>query len=210
MFAEEGAKGEEGSLLLELKLLADVGLVGLPNAGKSTLISAISAARSKIADYPFTTLTPHLGVVEVDGRPGFVVADIPGLIEGAHAGKGLGFQFLRHVERCRFLLHLVEAADSTPGDPVKEFETIRGELGCYSPDLLIKPFAVAATKTDVQEDGRRLKQLAEHSQKYGYPLYPVSAVTGEGLKSLLGFLALQVEHTKKSVTTDAKSAAQED
>lgn len=209
-FAEEGAKGEERLLLLELKLLADVGLVGLPNAGKSTLISAISSARPKIADYPFTTLTPHLGVVEVDGYPSFVVADIPGLIEGAHAGKGLGFQFLRHIERCRFLLHLVEAADSTPGDPVKEFETIRGELSCYSPDLLIKPFAVAATKIDIKEDGRRLKQLTDYCKQKGYPLYPISAVTGEGFKTVLGFLARQVEHAKKSVATHAKSAAQTD
>lgn len=209
-FAEEGAKGEQNWLLLELKLLADVGLVGLPNVGKSTLISAISSARPKVADYPFTTLTPHLGVVEVEGHPSFVVADIPGLIEGAHAGKGLGFQFLRHVERCRFLLHLVEAADSTPGDPVKEFETIRGELSRYSPDLLIKPFAVAATKIDIKEGGRRLKQLTDYCQQKGYPLYPISAVTGEGFKTVLGFLARQVERTKKSVTSHAKSAAQTD
>jgi len=209
-FAEEGKKGEEFWLLLELKLLADVGLVGLPNAGKSTLISAISSARPKIADYPFTTLTPHLGVVKVEDYPGFVVADIPGLIEGAHAGKGLGFQFLRHIERSSFLLHLVEAQDSKAGDPIAEFETVRGELGNYSPDLLMKPFAVAATKIDIKEDGTKLGQLTDYCQQKGYPLYPISAVTGEGVKPLLAFLARQVERIKNSETAHAKSAAQTD
>jgi GTP-binding protein len=209
-FAEEGKKGEESWLQLELKLLADVGLVGLPNAGKSTLISAMSSARPKIADYPFTTLTPHLGVVEVEGHPSFVVADIPGLIEGAHTGKGLGFQFLRHIERCRFVLHLIDAADSTPGDPVKEFETIRGELGCYSPDLLIKPFAIAATKIDIKEDGKRLKEITDYCKQKDYPLYPVSSVTGEGLKTVLGFLAQQIERAKKSAASHAKTASQTD
>jgi GTPase len=209
-FAEEGEKGEECWLLLELKLLADVGLVGLPNAGKSTLISAVSSARPKIADYPFTTLTPYLGVVKVEGHPSFVVADIPGLIEGAHAGRGLGFQFLRHIERTGFLLHLVEVADSTPGDSVKELETVREELGRYSPDLLIKPFAVAATKMDIREGGERLGRLVAYCKQNGYPLYPVSAVTGEGMNALLAFLARQVERTQKSATAHAKIAAQTD
>ncbi len=164
-FAQPGEEGQERWLVLELKLLADVGLIGLPNAGKSTLISVISAARPKIADYPFTTLVPNLGVVKIEDQRSFVVADIPGLIEGAHTGAGLGFQFLRHVERNAVLLHLVDVSDIQPSDPVEDFEKINKELILYSADLAAKPMAVAATKIDMAADGERLKKLAEHCKK---------------------------------------------
>ena len=146
--AQPGEHGEEFTLFLELKLLADVGLVGFPNAGKSTLISRISAAKPKIADYPFTTLTPVLGVVKPENRKGFVVADIPGLIENAHKGAGLGFEFLRHVERTSMLLHMVDVSGLVPGDPVENFKKINSELELYSKELMKKYMAVAATKID--------------------------------------------------------------
>jgi GTP-binding protein len=153
---EDGKPGEERRLRLELKLLADVGLVGFPNAGKSTLISRISAAKPKIADYPFTTLIPNLGVVSTDDQRTFVVADIPGLIEGAHEGHGLGIQFLRHVERTRLLAHLVDVSD-TGRDPVHDFEVILAELASFSDDLAKKPMIVVATKMDAAQDG--IKEL---------------------------------------------------
>jgi GTP-binding protein len=186
-YAEDGTPGEEKDLVLELKLLADVGIVGYPNAGKSTLISRISRARPKIADYPFTTLVPNLGVVAWRDRS-FVVADIPGLIEGAHAGAGLGHQFLRHVERCRVLVHLVEGANPDPGrEPKADLEAINRELALYSPELARKPQIVAVTKVDVpeaREGGRKLqKQLAR--RKKPVDVHLLSAVTGEGLAELL-------------------------
>src|SRR3989440_216441 len=146
---DPGTPGEEHWLQLELKLLADVGLVGYPNAGKSTLIAAISHARPKIADYPFTTLVPNLGVVSVDDDQSFVVADIPGLIEGAHEGKGLGFQFLRHVERTTYLMFLVDVSDGVTVDPVECLQTLRTELKLYNPELAKKPYGVVATKLDI-------------------------------------------------------------
>jgi GTP-binding protein len=186
-YAEDGTPGEEKDLVLELKLLADVGIVGYPNAGKSTLISRISRARPKIADYPFTTLVPNLGVVAWRDRS-FVVADIPGLIEGAHAGAGLGHQFLRHVERCRVLVHLVEGANPDPGrEPKADLESINRELALYSPELARKPQIVAVTKIDVpeaREGGKKLqKQLAR--RKKPVDVHLLSAVTGEGLAELL-------------------------
>ncbi|MGC4001447.1 MAG: GTPase ObgE [Anaeromyxobacter sp.] len=187
-YAQDGTDGEEKDLILELKLLADVGIVGFPNAGKSTLISRISRARPKIADYPFTTLVPNLGVVSWRGERSFVVADIPGLIEGAHTGAGLGHQFLRHVERCRVLVHLVEGANPEPGrEPRGDLETINRELALYSPELAKKPQIIAVTKVDVPEAraaGEKLAKLLGRRKK-PVPVHLVSAVTGEGLPELL-------------------------
>jgi GTP-binding protein len=186
-YAEDGTPGEEKDLVLELKLLADVGIVGYPNAGKSTLISRISRARPKIADYPFTTLVPNLGVVPWRERS-FVVADIPGLIEGAHAGAGLGHQFLRHVERCRVLVHLVDGANPEPGrTPKADLEAIDRELALYSAELAKKPQIVAVTKVDVPESraaGLKLQKLLGRRKKPVH-VHLLSAVTGEGLPELL-------------------------
>ena len=189
---EPGTRGEEHWLQLELKLLADVGLVGYPNAGKSTLIGAISAARPKIADYPFTTLVPNLGVVAVNDDQSFVIADVPGLIEGAHEGKGLGFQFLRHIERTSYLLFLVDISDGVALDPVESLQTLRQELKLYNPDLAKKPFAVAGTKLDVAGDCKNLKKLEAHCRRRRLRMFPISAVTGTGLKPLIRFLGEQV------------------
>jgi GTP-binding protein len=196
-FAQPGEPGEEKNLILELKLLADVGLIGLPNAGKSTLISALSAARPKIADYPFTTLAPVLGVVKHKDFKSFVIADIPGLIEGAHKGAGLGFQFLRHVERTSILLHLVDISHMAEGDPVDNFEKINKELELYSPELIEKPQAVAATKLDIKGDGKRLDRLSQYCKDKGYDFFPICAVTGKGIKELLIYLGKKVEAHKK-------------
>jgi GTPase len=191
-YAEDGTPGEERDLVLELKLLADVGIVGYPNAGKSTLISRISRARPKIADYPFTTLVPNLGVVSWRGERSFVVADIPGLIEGAHEGAGLGHQFLRHIERCRVLVHLVEGANPDPGrSPRADLEAINRELALYSPELAKKPQIVAVTKIDVPEAREGGEKLAKALRRRKRPLDVrlVSAVTGEGLPQLLDAVA---------------------
>jgi len=195
-FAQPGEPGEERTLTLELKLLADVGLIGLPNAGKSTLISALSSARPKIADYPFTTLVPNLGVVKYAEYKSFVIADIPGLIEGAHAGTGLGFQFLRHVERTSVLLHLVDISEMAEGDPADNLEKINIELELFSPELIKKPQAVAGTKLDIKGDGKRLDTLAEYCNDKQYDFFPICAVTGKGLKDLLQYLAKTVEEHK--------------
>jgi len=191
-FAQPGEEGEEKTLILELKLLADVGLIGLPNAGKSTLISAISSARPKIADYPFTTLTPVLGVVKYQDFRSFVVVDIPGLIEGAHKGAGLGFRFLRHVERTSILLHLVDISEMAQGDPVEDLEKINRELSLYSPELISKPKMVAGTKLDIKGNGWRLDRLASYCNDNDYTFFAISAVTGEGIEDLLSFLGRQV------------------
>ncbi|MBI4687044.1 MAG: GTPase ObgE [Nitrospirae bacterium] len=195
-FAQPGEPGEEKTLVLELKLLADVGLIGLPNAGKSTLISAISSAKPKIADYPFTTLVPVLGVVKARGFRSFVVADIPGLIEGAHRGAGLGFQFLRHVERTSILLHLVDVSEITEEDPVENFEKINKELELYSPGLLEKPQAVVGTKLDIAGGGERLRRLSKYCKDKGYDFFTVCAPKGEGIKRLTAYLAKKVEEKK--------------
>ncbi len=181
--AQDGAPGEERSLRLELKLLADVGLVGFPNVGKSTLISRISAARPKIADYPFTTLEPQLGVVSVDTDKSFVVADIPGLIEGAHLGHGLGIQFLRHIERTRLLLHLIDVSSATERDPVDEFHTIDSELSQHNPDLPKKPKIIVAAKMDVADE-KKVQKLARWAKRNSLPCIGISSVTGEGLHEL--------------------------
>ena len=185
---EPGKPGEEKRLRLELKLLADVGLVGFPNAGKSTLISRISAARPKIADYPFTTLEPNLGVVRVDDRT-FVVADIPGLIEGAHEGHGLGIQFLRHVERTRLLAHLVDVSESSGRDPVEDFEVIVRELASFSEEMARKPMIVVGTKIDVAQDPERIQALRQHAEERGLPFFAVSSVTGAGVEELVYAMA---------------------
>ncbi len=188
-----GSEGEERALRLELKLLADVGLVGLPNAGKSTLIAAISAARPKIADYPFTTLVPQLGVVRWGSDRSFVVADIPGLIEGAHEGKGLGIQFLRHIERTAFLLHLIDVSEWAVQESVASFEILQEELRAYDETLSTRPFAVVATKLDVSGDRARLTQLQTYCQRRQYPCLPISAATGEGLDKLVTYVGKQVD-----------------
>jgi GTP-binding protein len=181
---EPGEPGEERRLRLELKLLADVGLVGFPNAGKSTLISRISAARPKIADYPFTTLEPQLGVVSVGDQRTFVVADIPGLIEGAHLGHGLGIQFLRHVERTRLLAHLVDVSAATGRDPVEDFGVVMGELASFSEALAAKPMFIVAAKMDAAQDAARVEALRALAVELELPFYAVSSVTGEGIERL--------------------------
>jgi GTPase len=181
---EPGRPGEEKRLRLELKLLADVGLVGFPNAGKSTLISRISAARPKIADYPFTTLEPNLGVVQLENYRSFVVADIPGLIEGAHMGHGLGIQFLRHIERTRLLAHLVDVSETSGRNPVDDFETLVAELSSYSEDLAHKPMIVIATKMDVAQDPERVAALRDLASARGLPFFEISSATGQGISAL--------------------------
>ncbi|MBI1789112.1 MAG: GTPase ObgE [Acidobacteria bacterium] len=182
---EEGKPGQERRLRLELKLLADAGLVGFPNAGKSTLISRISAARPKIADYPFTTLEPQLGVVTLDDSRSFVVADIPGLIENAHLGAGLGIQFLRHIERTRLLVHLVDVSGATGRDPVLDFDTVMGELAAFSPDLAAKPMLLVATKLDVAQDQDPVTSLRHVAEARGLPFFEISSVTGQGIDALI-------------------------
>jgi GTP-binding protein len=189
---EDGKPGDEKHLRLELKLLADVGLVGFPNAGKSTLISRISAAKPKIADYPFTTLEPNLGVVRTKDDRSFVVADIPGLIEGAHLGHGLGIQFLRHIERTRLLVHLVDISESTGREPVHDFDVIMEELANFSQNLVEKPMVLVATKIDVAQDPARLESLRELAKTRDIPFLEISSVVGTGLDQLIALMAAQV------------------
>ena len=181
---EYGFPGESRQIELELKLLADVGLVGFPNVGKSTLISRLSAARPKIANYPFTTLEPNLGVVELEDYRSFVVADIPGLIAGAHLGQGLGIQFLRHIERTRVLLHLVDLAGDHGRDPALDFETVNRELASFNPEMLRKPTLVVASKIDALSDSTHLEALSRVARERGLDCHPISAVTGQGLEDL--------------------------
>ena len=189
---EPGQPGEEKRLRLELKLLADVGLVGFPNAGKSTLISRISAARPKIADYPFTTLEPNLGVVQMENYRSFVVADIPGLIEGAHLGAGLGIQFLRHIERTRLLAHLVDVSEASGRDPVDDFETVMRELASFSDDLVAKPMIVVATKLDAAQDTARVDSLRQLAAERGLAFFEISSATGQGIEALKFAMAERV------------------
>lgn len=182
---QPGEPGEEFELHLELKLLADVGLVGFPNAGKSTFISVVSSARPKIADYPFTTLVPNLGVVALSGDRSFVVADVPGLIAGAHEGKGLGHQFLRHIERTKVLIHLVDVSGASGRDPVEDFETIRRELELHNAALLDKPQLVAANKIDALDDPARVAALEKRAKKLKLKFFRISAVTGDGVNGLV-------------------------
>ena len=194
-FAQDGSPGEERSLVIELKLIADVGIVGLPNAGKSTLISVISAAKPKIADYPFTTLVPNLGVVSADDHETFVIADIPGLIEGAHEGHGLGDQFLRHVERCAVLLHLVDlSANETPDT---DAEVIARELELYSKMLAEKPRIICGSKSDSAVE-RNSEKLRAYAARNGYDYHEISAVIGDGVRELVRALARVVRENRRA------------
>jgi GTP-binding protein len=201
---EDGHPGQQRHLRLELKLLADVGLVGFPNAGKSTLISRISAARPKIAAYPFTTLEPHLGVVSADpeAAPGsgrtFVVADLPGLIEGAHEGAGLGTRFLKHIERTRLIAHLVDTSDANDRDPVRDFEIIEHELASFSPLLAEKPMIVVATKLDATTNRAHLEELRAFCEKRGLEFHAISSATGEGIVELVRSIADALDRIPKS------------
>jgi len=183
--AQPGEPGEEKALRLELKLLADVGLVGFPNAGKSTFIASVSAARPKIADYPFTTLTPNLGVVSLSDNRSFVVADVPGLIEGAHRGLGLGDQFLRHLERTKVLVHLVDVSGASGRDPAGDLDTVRRELELFQPTFASRPQLVAANKMDAVDDMTRVIALERRASALGLPFFRVSAATGSGTPELL-------------------------
>ncbi len=186
---ERGAPGEQLWLNLELKLLADVGLVGLPNAGKSTLLSTLSAARPDIADYPFTTLRPYLGVVSTGEYDSCVMADIPGLIRGAHAGKGLGHHFLKHLQRTRFLLYLVDVSEWTTDEPIHAFHVLREELSVFDPSLGQRAFAIAGTKVDIRGHGRRLCDIRRYCEDHRLAFVPVASATGEGLDALRALLA---------------------
>ncbi|HAF12820.1 MAG TPA: GTPase ObgE [Blastocatellia bacterium] len=192
-YHQSGSAGEALELQLELKLLADVGLVGFPNAGKSTLISTISAAKPKIADYPFTTLEPHLGVVDLGDFRTFVVADIPGLIEGAHEGAGLGDRFLRHVERTKLLLHLVDVSSGSGREPVNDYLIVNHELSAYNPALANRPQIVVATKIDALDDPARLESLRQKAELDGLPFYAISAVTNQGTKELVAAIAAKLD-----------------
>ncbi|HEX2229162.1 MAG TPA: GTPase ObgE [Candidatus Binatia bacterium] len=184
-FAQPGEPGEEKELLIELRLLADAGIIGLPNAGKSTLISVISAVRPKIADYPFTTLVPNLGVVSYGEQQSFVVADIPGLIQGAHGGQGLGDKFLRHVMRTRLLIHLIDASNISKDDPLENWQAVNRELELFNAELITKPQIVVASKIDLPEARQNAQLLARKLPKKFKPLCAISAVTGEGVKALV-------------------------
>ncbi len=188
---EPGRPGQEKKLRLELKLLADVGLVGFPNAGKSTLISRISAARPKIANYPFTTLEPNLGVAQLDDFRSFVVADMPGLIEGAHLGHGLGIQFLRHIERTRLLVHLVDMSE-TGRDVVEDFDTIMEELASFNENLAKKPMFVVASKMDASQDPAQVEALREVARARELPFFEISSATGQGIDELKYAMAARV------------------
>ncbi|MBI3941075.1 MAG: GTPase ObgE [Acidobacteria bacterium] len=189
---EEGLPGEEKTLRLELKLLADIGLIGFPNVGKSTLISVISAARPKIADYPFTTLTPNLGVVEYTSEYHFVVADIPGLMEGAHRGSGVGDRFLRHVERTKLLAHLIDVSESSGRDPLEDYRVIRRELSLFKPELAQKRQILVASKLDILQDENRLKAVESLALREGVPFVAISAVTQQGIRQLMDLFALKL------------------
>jgi len=199
-YHQEGSPGEEFELQLELKLLADVGLVGFPNAGKSTFISTVSAARPKIADYPFTTLEPHLGVVDARNFRTFVIADIPGLIEGAHEGHGLGDRFLRHVERTKMLLHLVDVSSASGRDPANDYEIINRELAAYDPELALRPQIVVATKIDALDDPERLEHLRKRAREDEKPFFAISSVTGAGVRELINEVAGELEKIREDST----------
>ena len=202
---EPGKKGQERNLRLELKLIADVGLVGMPNAGKSTLISRCSSARPKIADYPFTTIEPVLGIVELSDFRRFVMADIPGLIEGAHNGAGLGFEFLRHIERTRIIVHILDIMPTDGSDPVENYYSIRQELEQYSKALAKKTEVIIANKIDLDPDGKTVKKL---KKKLNKTIHPISAVTGKGIKELSELLWQEVRESK-NVDTKAQSTRNE-
>ena len=201
---EEGRPGEERDLLLELKLIADAGLIGFPNVGKSTLISKISAARPVIADYPFTTLIPNLGVVDVGSDHSFVVADIPGLIEGAHLGHGLGIRFLKHVERTKVLVHIIDVSPYTGRDPVEDFAVVMKEIAAFNPDLARRKQILVANKVDLLGDDKsRLEAVKKLAVRKKLPFLAISAVKGEGLKALTAAVAAKI---RSLMTAGAKTA----
>ena len=201
-FAKSGNPGDERSIVLELKLLADVGLVGFPNAGKSTILSNSSAAKPKIADYPFTTLEPNLGVVNLEGITSFIIADIPGLIEGAHEGVGLGHEFLKHIERTKLLVHVVDVAAVDGREPLKDFETINDELKQYNPKLAERPQVVAANKIDLPEGNENLQEFTNTLEKEGYKVFPISAATGSGMRDLMLYVAEMLSKLPDTLITD--------
>lgn len=195
---EEGQPGEERDFILELKLIADVGLLGFPNAGKSTLISKISAAKPVIADYPFTTLIPNLGVVDVDEFRSFVIADIPGLIEGAHLGHGLGTKFLKHVERTKILLHIIDVSPYSERDPVQDFRTVMKELEAFSPRLVKRHQILAANKIDLLGEKKGgLDEVRELARREGLPFFAISALKEEGLKKLVNSISKTLDLLKE-------------
>ena len=199
-YAQPGRPGRELNVVLELKTIADVGLVGFPNVGKSTFLSRVSNARPKIANYHFTTLQPNLGVVELEGADGFVIADIPGLIEGASEGVGLGHEFLRHIERTKLFIHMVDAASTEGRDPINDIHTINEELNAYSGELSKRPQIIAANKTDVfygTEEETVLTLLKEEFEPQGIPVFPISAVSGRGIKELLYFVRKKLDELPK-------------
>jgi GTP-binding protein len=202
-YHQQGSEGEELELQLELKLLADVGLVGFPNAGKSTFISTVSAAKPKIANYPFTTLEPHLGVVDLGDFRSFVIADIPGLVEGAHRGAGLGDQFLRHVERTRILLHLVDVSSGSGRDPVQDYETVNRELAAYNAALAERPQIVVATKIDALNDPERLESLKRRAAEDGKPFQAISSVARKGVSELINKVSVLLDELKRTAPSPA-------
>lgn len=192
-FAEPGMPGEECSVILELKLIADVGLVGFPNVGKSTILSMVTGAKPKIANYHFTTLTPNLGVVNLPNMKSFVLADIPGLIEGAHEGVGLGIEFLRHVERTRLLIHVIDISGIEGRDPIDDFNKINEELKLYSPKLAAKPQIVAANKSDITGFEENYKKLENEMNRLGIKIFKISAATNSGLKEVMSYASLLLD-----------------
>jgi GTP-binding protein len=200
---QPGLPGERRTLRLQLKLLADVGLLGLPNAGKSTLIASVSAARPKIADYPFTTLVPNLGVVRYGDYRSFVMADIPGLIQGASEGHGLGLRFLRHIERTDLFLHLVDLSGMQEGDPLENFATINRELESYNPELLSRPMIVVFTKLDVTEVREKLPAMRDAFAALDHATFAISAVTGEGTAELVSFVGAELARLRTVETLDS-------
>lgn len=208
-FAKSGLRGEELDAVLELKLLADVGLAGFPNVGKSTLISVISEAKPKIANYHFTTLTPVLGVVRVDEGTSFVVADIPGLIEGASDGVGLGHSFLRHIERCRMIVHVVDISGSEGRDPFEDFDKINRELELFNPELADKPQIVAGNKCDVAS-AEQIEAARTYFEEKGIPFFPIAAATGHGVDELVGHVASRLSELPPVITFEAEPAPEVD
>jgi len=198
---EPGMPGEVLSLNLELKLLADVGLVGFPNAGKSTLISALSAARPEVANYPFTTLRPHLGVVPFGEYRSFVMADIPGIIEGAHTGKGLGIQFLKHIQRTAFLLYLIDISEWAPDEPLEALTILRHELAAFDNHLGERPYAIIGTKHDIRGDGNNLLKLQQYCDEHQLPFLTISSATREGLDALVTYIVSCMDEAKESCTS---------
>ncbi|MFN2531779.1 MAG: GTPase ObgE [Pyrinomonadaceae bacterium] len=202
-YHQSGTEGEERELQLELKLLAEVGLVGFPNAGKSTFISTVSAARPKVADYPFTTLEPHLGVVDLGEFRTFVIADIPGLIEGAHAGAGLGDRFLRHIERTRLLLHLVDVSSVSGRDPVLDYETVNRELASYNVALAVRPQFVIATKIDALDEPQRVESLKQKAADDGRPFYAISSAANQGVRPLINDIFNKLSELRENEKLEA-------